>query len=257
MSFEQVSKYIYADLSYSNSKDQTHLVANVFKMHWELLDLNFSEKLLSAFIHKSFKHENTNLLEHSEKLEFFGDSVLQLLVSEYLYIHFKDLSEGDLSKFRSQLVNEQSLAQLARSFELSKWILVGKGELKENGQNKSSILSDTFEALLGAIYFESGLDQARNFLLSCFRNFEQTKGKSFLDFARENSQDAKTLLQEKVMKKFKTTPEYKTTNVKAEGRDAFQVELWVQNQSLGRETHASKKRAMQLVAKKALENNLI
>lgn len=253
MSFEQISKYIYQNLGHAGSKNQTHLITNILKVHWDFMDLAYGEYLVTALVHKSFKHENELDFNHNERLEFFGDAVLQLLISEFLYLNYPELNEGELSKLRSQLVNEQSLANLARSMDLSKWVLLGKGELKERGDQKTSILSDTLEALIGTLYLNLGIEGARDFLMKAFRHFEITHKESFLDFSRRSSQDAKTLLQEKVMKKFKTTPEYKATSVQCKGRDAFEVELWVKNKSLGKEIHNSKKKAMQIVAKKALE----
>lgn len=257
MGLEQISKAVYESISYRQNSDPSDLINSLFRDFWDLNGVTIGPHTVSAFIHKSFKHENNISFNHNENLEFFGDSVLQLIVSEYLISEFPEFSEGELSKLRSQIVNESSLATLAKNLNLPKWILLGKGEMKENGHTKESILSDTFEALLGAIYLDAGLDQAKLFLFQVFKTFEREFEESFIQYAKRSSQDVKTTLQEIVMKKFKTTPEYKTLSLLKEGKEIFQVELWVNNKSLGKVLHPSKKRAMQMVAKTALENNLV
>ncbi|MCC6496274.1 MAG: ribonuclease III, partial [Propionibacteriaceae bacterium] len=108
-----------------------------------------------ALTHRSYAYENGGL-PHNERLEFLGDSVLGVVVTEFLYRSFPDLPEGRLAKLRAAVVNAHSLADVARSLDLGSQILLGKGELSTGGSNKSSILADSFEALLGAVLISSG-----------------------------------------------------------------------------------------------------
>src|SRR5690606_7587849 len=114
---------------------------------------------VNAITHRSFAHEVKFKCEHNEKLEFLGDSVLQLIISQKLYEMYPDLKEGVLSKLRSSIVNEASLFKLAKSLELDGLILLGRGEFNEEGYLKPSLLSNLFEAILGAVYLDSNLQK--------------------------------------------------------------------------------------------------
>ncbi len=122
------------------------------------------ETLRLALTHRSYAYENGGI-PTNERLEFLGDSVLGFTVTDYLYVNYPDLPEGDLAKRRSAVVSTRALARLAREHEVGPHILLGQGEILTDGQNKSSILADTMEALIGATYRSNGLDVAQKLVL--------------------------------------------------------------------------------------------
>lgn len=256
MNFEQVSTFIYDDISFAKNSFEEK-IDTLFNQAWDEDLIKVSTNLKTAFIHKSFKHENSINLDNNERLEFLGDSVLQLMISDYLMKEFPNAKEGDLSKLRSRLVNEKSLAALSKVLGFGRWILLGKGELKEQGFKKDSILSDCFEAVLGSVYLDDGLKKAEEFLFDSLRSFKKKNKVSFVDYAQVESADVKSLLQEKVMKKYKKAPEYLSKSVSINGKDMFEVEVKINNKVLAKETMISKKKAIQALAKKVLDNNLV
>lgn len=209
--------------------------------------------LFEAFTHKSFAHEVKIDLNNNEKLEFLGDSVLQLVISEEIYKRYEMLDEGSLSKLRSAIVNENTLAQIGNYYKLSHYLLVGKGEFKNKGHERPSLVSDAFEAIIGAIYLDSNYEKSKTILLNLIEKFELTN-KKIIDQSIILDFDAKSRLQEIVMAKFKTTPKYISA---ATENDQFSITLMINEHNLGTLTHQSKKKAMQLLAKKVLENNEI
>src|ERR1700722_11913608 len=126
--------------------------------------------LALAFTHRSFVNENKEVNEHNERLEFLGDSILGLLIAEYLYRYLPSTPEGELSYLRSRLVEASSCVLYVQIFEVEKFILLGKGERMNDGRGRESILADLFEALIGAIYLDGGIEAARRFL---FKNFSK------------------------------------------------------------------------------------
>ena len=226
---------------------------NYFYQHLpEKLKLN---SIVTVFGHKSFVHENINgLFESYERLEFLGDAVLQLIISQKLFKKFPDFTEGDLSKMRSALVNEQILSQLFSVLNLENYILLGRGELKENGHLKTSIQSNVYEAILGSLYVEEGMESAEAFLDETIRLFEQKFNKVFFSIDITKSFDAKTKLQELVMKKYQTLPKY---NIKEVNGSMFEITLEIDKQQVGKVQNASKKKGMQVLAKKILEKNIL
>src|SRR6056297_3380654 len=124
------------------------------------------ELLKRAITHKSYANENRELnLKNNERLEFLGDSVLDLVISKYIFLNYPDHPEGELAKIRSVVVSSPILANKAEEIELGSYILLGKGEEMTGGRNRDSILADTFEAIVGAIYLDQGLEAAREFIL--------------------------------------------------------------------------------------------
>lgn len=216
-----------------------------------------SNNLLNAFTHKSFNHESSNLLPHNERLEFLGDAALELIVTRYLFDEFSDLSEGQLSKLRSSIVNEDSLTAIARSIKLGDYLLLGRGELREKGFEKESILSDAFEALMGAIYLDCGYEVVREFFLKSCEITAQKTGHNLLSIKTLENFDAKSRLQEIIMKKYKVHPEYTFIEVGSGVNKEFEVSFNVLGQKVDSYTHRSKKKAMQLVAREILNNNKI
>lgn len=178
------------------------------------MDYQFKEQglLCRALTHRSKGSKNY------ERLEFLGDSILGFVVAEWLYQNFPDLAEGKLSRMRSSIVRKESLATVARELALSDHLILGEGELKSGGFNRDSILSDTVESLIGAIYLDSGLTDAKQFILSKFS--------SLLTGVSEQSsfKDAKSRLQEHMQKQGLELPHYE---IVATSGDPHQQEFMV------------------------------
>jgi ribonuclease-3 len=210
--------------------------------------------LITALTHKTFFIENKNIIESdNEKLEFLGDSILNYLVSHYLFKNFPELNEGELSKLRTSLVNEHSFATLARSINLQDNLFIGKGEFKNNGNLKDSLLADSFEALFGAMSMEIDPIKLMKIFQAIVENYQEKSKTVFIDVDAINSYDSKTKLQELVMEKFNTIPVYKFH----EDKNAFEVELWIADKMIGKKSGLSKKKLEKELAKFAIENNLI
>lgn len=216
-----------------------------------------ADRLFQVFVHKSFTHENREFTLNNEKLEFVGDAVLDLLVSELIFHKYPTKSEGDLSKLRSSLVNEKSLALIANSLGMGKFLLLGRGEVKVGGFDKPSLLSDAFEALLGAIFIDHGFIQTKKTFKDILSFLLIEKKIDFLSEANLEDFDSKTKFQEMVMKKIKTVPTYKFNEKKSDKETLFEVELWIEEKQLLSMVGESKKRTMQALAKKAIEENVL
>jgi ribonuclease-3 len=213
-----------------------------------ILDYHFQqlELLNQALTHKSYVHEQRESVQHNERLEFLGDAVLGLVISDYCYERFAQLAEGELSKIRASLVNEGNLARIARRLNLGMYLLVGRGEELTGGRTKTSLLADTLEALLAAIYLDGSLNAVYQVVLRCF----QDDLKNIFD---EGHKDYKSELQEYTQEKFGCVPMY--TVVRERGPDhekVFEVELTVRGQLQGLGAGKSKKEAEQAAARKVL-----
>ncbi|OGD94066.1 ribonuclease III [Candidatus Curtissbacteria bacterium RIFCSPHIGHO2_01_FULL_41_44] len=215
----------------------------------ELINLNFrNEKLLkNAFIHRSYLNEHKEFKGASnERLEFLGDAVLSLAVSKFLYEKFQKSPEGQLTQQRSALVRTETLAKVARTLSLGKYLYLSRGEEESGGRNNRSILANTFEALVGAIYLDLGFDQAQNFL-------EQTILKKWRILAKTAVVDNKSKLQEIVQRKYHESPTYKL--IKSWGPDharQFQVGVLLENSLLGLGEGPNKQIAAQNAARNAI-----
>lgn len=222
-----------------------------------IFDYRFKEIKIAqeAITHKSFAFEQAHLhLPFNERLEFLGDAVLELIVTDLLMAKFPDCSEGELSRMRAAIVNEFKLYEIALTFGLGDIVLLGKGEETTRGRHKSSILSNTYEALIAAIYIDGGYDSAYKMVA---KHFEPTMG---LELLAEFDRDFKTRLQEEIQRRYKTVPVYKV--IKAFGPDhdkTFEVAVEVKKgaaktkiEMLGSGFGKSKKEAEQDAAKKAL-----
>jgi ribonuclease III len=205
------------------------------------------ERLNHALTHKSYVHEQRESTQHNERLEFLGDVVLGLVISDYCYVRFADLTEGELSKLRASLVNEVNLARIAQRLQLGAYLLVGRGEELTGGRTKPSLLADTFEAIVAAIYLDSSLAEVYQVVLRCFQED--------LDTVRhEGYKDYKSELQEYTQDKFGCVPTY--VIVRERGPDhekVFEVELAIRGQLRGVGTGKSKKEAEQEAARKVLQ----
>lgn len=205
--------------------------------------------LNNSLAHSSYINENKKgLYTSNERLEFLGDAIIDLIVSEYLYKRFPELPEGELTKIRSSIVCEPSLAFAARKINLGAYMLLGKGEDITGGRDRDSLLADAFEALTAAIYLDGGFNKAVSFLIG---NFEQeviyaiSKGNLFIDY--------KTELQEFLQKKYKSKVEYRVE--KEDGPDhnkKFYMNVIAENKVIGKGMGRNKKEAEQNAAKHAL-----
>jgi ribonuclease-3 len=214
--------------------------------------LNYSFKdegvLLEALTHKSFHHENPKITgSYNERLEFLGDSVLGLVIVEYLFKFKKDYSESTMSKMKSFLVKEAVLSEIANDISLGTYLRIGKGEEETGGRQKKSILADALEAVFGAIYVDSSYEIVRDVILRLFKNR--------IDMAIYSEQffDFKTELQEESQIRFGMLPQYMT--VKQEGeehRKMFTVEVSIKGERFGSGRGRSKKEAETIAAKEAL-----
>ena len=205
--------------------------------------------LKEALIHPSFfnKDEKEEII-NNQRLEFLGDSVLELIASEYLYKKLLSFTEGELTKIKSSIVSKSTLAKWANSISLGEYIVLGKGEVLTGGRNKLSILSDCFEALLGAIYLDSDLDETKKFILPYIK--KEIKVISQYKYI----EDFKTLLQEISQKKMKCLPEYDLIQEKGpDHKKFFYVEVKLKGISYGTGTGDNKKEAEQKAANNALK----
>ncbi len=205
----------------------------------------FRDKMLLtlAFVHRSFINENREFIQrHNERLEFLGDSVLGLLVAEHLYCHLPDVPEGELSYLRSRLVEASSCISYALKLSLGSYVLLGKGERMNDGRGRDSILSDLFEALIGAIYLDGGIAAAKEFL---FKHFDT----EMQDILSRPEQNWKALLQDYAQRRYQQAPLYQV--IQESGPDhskLFEISVTINDEEWGRGTGPSKKEAQQAAA---------
>lgn len=202
--------------------------------------------LRHALTHKSYVNENRSLdIRDNERLEFLGDAVLDLVISEILFILFPGLKEGPLSKKRASIVREESLAAIAREIDLGEYILLGKGELLSGGKNKSSLLADAFEALVAAMYLDGGLEITKEVIEKLFIPIV----KSPLHFA-----DFKSELQELCQKEKRGSLVYEIVAESGPDHDKiFEVTLNIDGKPVAKGSGKSIKEAEQMAARRALE----
>lgn len=211
------------------------------------------EILLQALTHSSYAYENhPNTRADNEVLEFLGDSVLGLLIADFLCMSFPDLTEGELSKLKSAAASTSSLSYFAQRIKLDKQILLGKGEEKSGGRKKKTILAGGFEALIAAIYLDGGLEKAKDFLGSYLKSLFRK-----INVERFFINNYKSALQEYFQKENLPSPVYKT--ITTEGPDhkkVFHVEVFSEDNSMAKARGPSKKSAEKKAAQKALKNLL-
>jgi ribonuclease-3 len=206
-----------------------------------------TELLNQALTHKSYVHEQRETAQHNERLEFLGDAVLGLVISDYCYARFAHLAEGDLSKLRASLVNDGNLARIARRLELGAFLLVGRGEEQTGGRAKASLLADTFEAVLAAIYLDTSLTAVYQVVLRCFQEDLDT-------VLNEGYKDYKSELQEYTQEKFGCVPTYIVVRERGPDHEkVFEVEIAIRGQIQRLGAGKSKKEAEQEAARKVLE----
>jgi ribonuclease-3 len=209
------------------------------------LGYEFKDKklIIEALTHKSYKQPYDN-----ERLEFLGDAVLDLVVGEYLFRKFKNSDEGKLSKIRASLVNETGFDKLARALRLGDYILLSNAEDNNGGREKSSLLSNAFEAIMGAIYLEAGLKSVEKIAI---RLIEENHKEISLDSL---FRDFKTTLQELTQARFGITPEYKVMASRGpDHKKEFEVAVFIEDKEYARAVGKSKKIAQQEAAKLAVD----
>ena len=209
---------------------------------------NNKELLKRALYHTSYCNEVKSAGESNERLEFLGDSVLSVVVAEYLFSNYKKQQEGDLTKLRASLVCEKALAQFAKEIELGRFIMLGRGEQQNGGSERPSILSDAFEALLAAMYLDGGMAIVRPFILKFVEEELERIDKT------ESFHDYKTQLQEIIQRNREEELLY--VLVAEEGPDhdkRFTIEVRLNSNVIGKGIGHSKKQAEQLAAKQALQ----
>lgn len=199
-----------------------------------------------AFTHRSFAYE-TGIATTNERLEFLGDAVLGLVVTEELYLKYPELDESRLSPLRSGIVNMRALADIARTLELGKYIRLGKGEEVTNGRDKNSLLADALEALFGAIYLETGFSKTAEVIRALI---QETLDNAM---AKGAGLDGKTALQELVAALGKGVPEYHITETGPDHDKSFTASAVVADEVIAEGSGKSKREAEQFAARAAFE----
>ena len=214
------------------------------------LNYKFKDKnlLKNALTHSSYANEIRNGISSNERLEFLGDSILSLIVSEHIFARFPDMPEGELTRLRASLVCEKALCGFSREIGLGEHLLLGRGEDKGGGRERDSILADAFEAVLAAIYLDGGIESAKKHVMN-FVLREINCNNDENDF-----KDYKTLLQEIIQRNPEEYVTYILTDEKGPDHDKmFTVEVRLNSNTIGTGSGKSKKRAEQMAAKQALE----
>ena len=205
------------------------------------------ELLTEAMTHSSYAHEQHKGMKYNERLEFLGDAVLSIVVSDYIYKHCPELPEGELTKLRASLVCEKSLFDFAKQIDLGSYLRLSNGERRNGGARRPSIVSDAFEALIAAIYLDGGMEAAKKHILRfVIPEIEQHKNHSFKDY--------KTALQEIIQKNPGEKLEYRLVGSSGPDHDKhFKVEVCLNSNVIGKGGGRSKKEAEQQAAREALE----
>lgn len=214
------------------------------------LNLRFKNKdlLTQAFVHRSFLNENPDLkLSHNERLEFLGDAILEQVVTEYLFRNYPQKPEGELTSWRAALVNAKMLAKIARDLGFNDFLLLSQGELKEKGKARQYILADTFEAFIGSLYLDQGLNSCQDFIKKYLIKELPHIIKAGL------FRDAKSHFQEEAQERVGVTPIYKV--LEEQGPDHikhFIVGVFLEEDLIVKGEGSSKQEAEEAAAKEAL-----
>ncbi len=215
----------------------------------EKIGYTFKNKNLlhEALSHSSYANECKKGRNSNERLEFLGDSVLSIVISEHLFNHFKHLPEGDLTKIRASLVCEKALFEFSKQISLGEFILLGKGEENTGGRTRPSIVSDAFEAVIAAVFLDGGMESAREYVLGFIpKDLDKNSAKKL--------QDYKTILQEIIQRNPEEKVEYVLRSQSGPDHDRhFVVEVCLNTNVIGHGEGHSKKQAEQQAAKEALK----
>jgi ribonuclease-3 len=223
---------------------------NLTKLQKKISLVFKSKNLLEeALTHRSYLNENPSWpVPHNERLEYLGDAVLELAVSEFLFHNYPDAPEGQLTSFRAALVNYQMLGQIAREIGLGDYLLLSRGEAKDTGKAREVILANALEALIGAVYLDRGYRLAKKFIAKCVLSHLQ----EILEFGLY--QDAKSHLQEIIQEKFKITPSYRVLEEYGpDHQKKFLVGVFCDDELIAKGAGSSKQEAERKAAEAALE----
>ena len=235
-------------MSMHNAKEQVSWSDRVKEflhtLRWEIRESKLYEQALT---HSSFAHEKGNIDAHNERLEFLGDAVLQLVISDHLYFLYPHLPEGKLTRLRADLVCEATLAGLAEMLELGSYLRLGKGEAAGGGAGRPSLLANAVEALFGALFLDLGLEKCSLHIIRLYRPALENLAGGLLH------RDYKTLLQEFIQARDGVTPEYRIVRESGPDHDKiFEAEVLIGGRGgAGRGCGRSKKEAEQAAAKEA------
>lgn len=208
---------------------------------------NRKDLLVLAFTHCSYVNEHPAVEVHNERLEFLGDSVLGLLISEFLFNKCPDNPEGDLSYNRSRLVEAPACGGYVHKLQIQNYVLLGKGERMNDGRGRETILADLFEAVIGAIFVDGGIEAARHFLFSHFTE-------DFLQIIEAPTNNWKAELQDRFQKEHGVSPKYVLVSEKGPDHSkTFEIAVFLNEKELGRGVGSSKKEAQQSAAANAFE----
>ncbi len=214
----------------------------------QMLPYSFRDDSLldTALTHRSYVNENpSELRRDNERLEFLGDAVLELCISDLLMKNFPDYQEGPLSQLRAAIVNEQPLAEMAKSFGLGDYLLLGKGEEASGGRSKPSLLANTFEALIAAIYLDGGFEEAAALIRRLFTPLIEEGYRTYRDY--------KTTVQQISQHAFKETPRYTLLQEYGPDHDkTFEIQLSIADRIQTTGTGKNKKEAEQRAAEQAI-----
>ena len=213
-----------------------------------ILGITFRDSAVyrEAMTHKSFAAEH-QLSYDNQRLELLGDAVVQIILTDYLYRRYKDLQEGDLTKIRSAMVNQDALAQFARDISLGSFLLLGRGELELNGQDRDSTISDAFESLIGAIYLDHGLETASNIFLPILLKNYPDPAESLHEI------NPKGILQEYTQQKSQGVPQYRVVAVTGpDHAPQYEVEVLIRDKVVARGVASSHKLAEREAARAAV-----
>ncbi len=221
-----------------------------FKSFEDKIGFVFTDKVLLqlAFTHRSFVNENRQLTEHNERLEFLGDAVLELVVTEHLFNKYKNKAEGELTAVRAALVNTQSISKAAQKLGMNDYLLLSKGESNDTGRARQYILANTFEAFIGALHLDQGYNASSKFIAdNLFDKVDEIVEKKLW-------QDPKSKLQELAQEHMSITPSYKSLSEKGPDHNKiFTVGVMFDDVEISQGSGKSKQEAQQDAAQKALE----
>ena len=214
------------------------------------IHISFNDKnlLKQAFVHRSYINENSGLsFSHNERLEFLGDAVLELIVTEYLYAKYPNHNEGELTAFRSALVNAVLLSEVASEFGMNDYLLLSRGETKDVGKARQYILANTYESFVGALYLDQGYEKTKSFiktsLLVCVDEI----------VSKKLWRDAKSFVQEKAQEQFSVTPSYRVLREVGPDHDKqFTIGIFFGEEQIATGSGKSKQEGEQKAAEKAL-----
>jgi len=221
-----------------------------FEEFENIIKVTFNDKKLlrQAFIHRSYVNENRKFKDkHNERLEFLGDAVLELAITDYLFEKYPERNEGELTSYRSALVNAQTCSQIAKNIHVNDFILLSRGEAKDTGRARQYILANAIEAIIGAIYLDRGYKTARDFILNNFSPLVE-------GIVSDGSwMDSKSKFQEAAQEKVNITPSYKTLDEEGPDHDkTFTIGIYLDKELIAKGSGDSKQEAEQKAAKEAL-----